>query len=277
MGNLNPSFILDVVVIVFLFTSLIIGYIRGFTTRFVSFTLSIAAFVLAFMLSKPISLLFTFKLHLSDTKLNELLINFYPLIYRIIAFIILFIVLIILKVIITFIFRNTIKRIIDTLAFSRFLDSILGSALSLVQGLMVTFIALCIMMMPFIKNGSTTVQQSFMGSHILKLVPSVSEQLTTFSNSYLLAKDFDFSSFSLDKLDKNSVSALKSWVKQAQDMGIITSNDVARIAENYRDEIVNVQDVKVSQDTKQQIDELLEIPGIPQDIKAIIQNKIIVE
>lgn len=277
MGNLNPSFILDIIVIGFLLISMLVGYFRGFTTRFFSFILSILAFFLAFILSKPISLLFTFQIRISDGAVSEVLKGFYPLIYQVIAFIILLVIFMILKVVILFVFRNTIKRLIDTLAFSRFIDGILGSALSLIEGLIFTFIALCVMMMPFIKDGSKIIDNSTIASHILDLVPEASKQLNALSDTYNLTKNLDFSSFSLDKLDKNSLSTLKTMITSAQDMGLVTPQDVNDLVENYRSDIEQAQDVKVDQETKKQIDELLNIPGIPQDIKDIVNNKIIVE
>lgn len=277
MGNLNPSFILDIIVIGFLLISMLVGYFRGFTTRFFSFILSILAFFLAFILSKPISLLFTFQIRISDGAVSEVLKGFYPLIYQVIAFIILLVIFMILKVVILFVFRNTIKRLIDTLAFSRFIDGILGSALSLIEGLIFTFIALCVMMMPFIKDGSKIIDNSTIASHILDLVPEASKQLNALSDTYNLTKNLDFSSFSLDKLDKNSLSTLKTMITSAQDMGLVTPQDVNDLVESYRSDIEQAQDVKVDQETKKQIDELLNIPGIPQDIKDIVNNKIIVE
>lgn len=277
MGNLNPSFILDIIVIGFLLISMLVGYFRGFTTRFFSFILSILAFFLAFILSKPVSLLFTFQIRISDGAISEVLKGFYPLIYQVIAFIILLVIFMILKVVILFVFRNTIKRLIDTLAFSRFIDGILGSALSLIEGLIFTFIALCVMMMPFIKDGSKIIDNSTIASHILNLVPEASKQLNALSDTYNLTKNLDFSSFSLDKLDKNSLSALKTMITSAQDMGLVTPQDVNDLVESYRSDIEQAQDVKVDQETKKQIDELLNIPGIPQDIKDIVNNKIIVE
>lgn len=277
MGNLNPSFILDIIVIGFLLISMLVGYFRGFTTRFFSFILSILAFFLAFILSKPISLLFTFQIRISDGAISEVLKGFYPLIYQVIAFIILLVIFMILKVVILFVFRNTIKRLIDTLAFSRFIDGILGSALSLIEGLIFTFIALCVMMMPFIKDGSKIIDNSTIASHILNLVPEASKQLNALSDTYNLTKNLDFSSFSLDKLDKNSLSTLKTMITSAQDMGLVTPQDVNDLVESYRSDIEQAQDVKVDQETKKQIDELLNIPGIPQDIKDIVNNKIIVE
>lgn len=277
MGNLNPSFILDIIVIGFLLISMLVGYFRGFTTRFFSFILSILAFFLAFILSKPISLLFTFQIRISDGAISEVLKGFYPLIYQGIAFIILLVIFMILKVVILFVFRNTIKRLIDTLAFSRFIDGILGSALSLIEGLIFTFIALCVMMMPFIKDGSKIIDNSTIANHILNLVPEASKQLNALSDTYNLTKNLDFSSFSLDKLDKSSLSALKTMITSAQDMGLVTPQDVNDLVESYRSDIEQAQDVKVDQETKKQIDELLNIPGIPQDIKDIVNNKIIVE
>ncbi len=277
MGNLNPSFILDIIVIGFLLISMLVGYFRGFTTRFFSFILSILAFFLAFILSKPVSLLFTFQIRISDGAISEVLKGFYPLIYQVIAFIILLVIFMILKVVILFVFRNTIKRLIDTLAFSRFIDGILGSALSLIEGLIFTFIALCVMMMPFIKDGSKIIDNSTIASHILNLVPEASKQLNALSDTYNLTKNLDFSSFSLDKLDKNSLSTLKTMITSAQDMGLVTPQDVNDLVESYRSDIEQAQDVKVDQETKKQIDELLNIPGIPQDIKDIVNNKIIVE
>lgn len=277
MGNLNPSFILDIIVIGFLFISMVVGYFRGFTTRFFSFILSILAFFLAFILSKPISLLFTFQIRISNGAISEVLKGFYPLIYQVIAFIILFIIFMILKVVILFVFRNTIKRLIDTLAFSRFIDGILGSALSLIEGLIFAFIALCVMMMPFVKDGSSIIGNSTIASHILNLVPEASKHLNALSDTYNLTKNLDFSSFSLDKLDKNSLSTLKTMINSAQSMGLVTPQDVTDLVESYRSDIEQAQDVKVDQETKKQIDELLDIPGIPQDIKDIVNNKIIVE
>ncbi|MFQ9923375.1 MAG: CvpA family protein [Beduini sp.] len=277
MGNLNPSFILDIIVIGFLLISMLVGYFRGFTTRFFSFILSILAFFLAFILSKPVSLLFTFQIRISGGAISEVLKGFYPLIYQVIAFIILLVIFMILKVVILFVFRNTIKRFIDTLAFSRFIDGILGSALSLVEGLIFTFIALCVMMMPFIKDGNKIIDNSTIASHILDLVPEASKQLNALSDTYNLTKNLDFSSFSLEKLDKNSLSTLKTMITSAQDMGLVTPQDVNDLVESYRSDIEQAQDVKVDQETKKQIDELLNIPGIPQDIKDIVNNKIIVE
>lgn len=277
MGNLNPAFILDIVIIAFLLISILVGYFRGFTTRFFSFVLSVLAFFLAFVLSKPISLLFTFQIRITDGAINDVLKGFYPLIYQVIAFIVLLILFMILKMVILLVFRNTIKRLIDHLAFSRFVDGILGSALSLIEGLIFTFIALCIMMLPMVKNGSKTIGNSSIANHILNLVPEASKQLNALSDTYNLTKNLDFSSFSLDKLDKNSLSTLKNMINSAQNLGLVSSQDVTNVCESYRSEIEQAQDVKVDEQTKQQIDELLDIPGIPQDIKDMINNKIIVE
>ena len=94
-------------------------------------------------------------------------------------------------------------------------------------------------------------------SHILNLVPEASKQLNALSDTYNLTKNLDFSSFSLDKLDKNSLSTLKTMINSAQSMGLVTPQDVTDLVESYRSDIEQAQDVKVDQETKKQIDELL--------------------
>lgn len=277
MANMNLSVVLDLAILIFFAVSMLIGFMKGFTHRFISFIGTILVFIFAYVFSRPVSLLMNFEIGALTGIPSEVLTQFYPILYQIIAFIGLLIILTLIKVLILFIFKSTIERLIKAISLTHFADSILGSALSLVKSVILVFFVLCIMALPIFSGGMEAIQNSQVASHVMNLVPSVYSQLVTINDAYNLVENIDFSSLSLESLQDQSISSIKSMVDQAQDLGLVTSEQVTDLCNEYRNEIENLGEVVVTESEQQQIEELLDTPGVPEDIKDIVRNKLIVE
>lgn len=277
MENLNPSLVLDIAIIVFLGLSILVGYIRGFTTRFVSFFCSILVLAGAYIFSKPLSLLLSFNIDLSGTVPDEVIHLLYPMVYRVSAFFILLVVFLIIKWIVLFIFRATIQRLIEGLSLTHFVDSVLGSALSLIKGLIAVFVVLCLLATPFIPNGSTIIQNSTIANHVFNLVPSISQQFYALESTFNLSKLINSSDLSLEDLDEQSIASIKTMIDSAVNLGLVTEEQISELCDEYQDSILNSHSVSVSEDEKEQIERLLETPGIPDEFKEIVRSKLIVE
>lgn len=277
MENLNLPVILDIIILVFLFLSVIVGYFRGFSTRFISFILTIFSVMMAYMLSNPISLMFTWKITGLDGLPTEVIRGIYPILYRVIAFVVLLVVFYILKVLIMLIFKSTIKKMIESFSLTQFIDRILGGILGLIQGVIITFVVLCIIATPIVKNGAKTLKDSTLGYYVINLVPSVNQQLKLMNDTYSLIGNMNLDQFSLNNLDAASFSTFTSIIDNANKLGLFKDEDIVNVFESYASQIETMENVVVTKEEMLKINELLDIPALSAELKDKILNKLIVE
>lgn len=278
--NLN---FLDILIIVFLFLCIITGYYSGFAKRFLSFCGTVLALFLAFIFSKPVSLFLSFKI--SDfTKFPiEILNNVYPIVYRMIAFIVILVILLIIKSIILMVLKPVVKTIIDCFKITGGLDSILGAVLSFVKGIMFVYVALLFMCLPINSNKFSLVHESIVANKILNIIPEISDSITQINQfdevmTSINAGDLNGDHFDLEKLDEKSLQSFHSLAKCAIDLGIINENQMTQYSISTAKKIQNMPNsVGVSKKEKEQLDKILDLPGVSEDLKIALNNKIYVK
>ncbi|MFR1448878.1 MAG: CvpA family protein [Beduini sp.] len=276
---------LDICIIIFLLASIVIGYYKGFTKRFLSFICTIAALIGAYLLSKPVSLVLSFKINALTNLPSEVVQNIYPIIYRMVAFVVLVIILMVVKVILIVILKPLVKSIIDGLKLTRTLDGILGSMLSLVQSTILSYIVLIMMCLPINPKTYQMVNHSLVGNKILELIPSISKSVKGLNELSNFVKTMDLDNFKeqfdLDKiksLDENSLKSVRNLAKSAMDLGVVSEEEITQYCNQVVDQINQIDtSVSVTPSQKEEIDKILELPGVTEELKLAISRKINVQ
>ena len=236
----------------FLLASIVIGYYKGFTKRFLSFICTIAALIGAYLLSKPVSLVLSFKINALTNLPSEVVQNIYPIIYRMVAFVVLVIILMVVKVILMVILKPLVKSIIDGLKLTRdtrwyFRFNAKFSAIYNFR-----YIVLIMMCLPINPKTYQMVNHSLVGNKILELVPSISKSVKGLNELSNFVKTMDLDNFTeqfdLDKiksLDENSLKSVRNLAKSAMDLGVVGEEEITQYCNQVVDQI-NQIDTSVS-------------------------------
>lgn len=281
MSRMNYSFLLDFIIIVFLFLCTLVGMKKGFTNRVFSFICSLLVILGAYIFMVPASVVVKSYLNQHFLSTNaQMIFEFIPKIYHVITFVVLFFVFTLIKWLIVLIFNHTIEKWIQGWGLTHFVDGCLGAILNALKGTFVVYIVLCALSLPFVQGGSTIVQQSLIGDALFEMIPSIRDPILNM-NHLLESKPWQslssLQNFSLSSLQNYPLSSIQSSVEAALDSGVISKDDITNLCEEYKDEIVQSEEIVVSQERKNEIKELLDLPGIPEDIKEIVLDKINVE
>ena len=165
---------IDIIFVIFLFIMAIIGYIKGFVTRLYDFLGMIVVLCLSYFLTKPLSSILTIYQYDHQDQLASMIGE---LINQMIIFVILLIGLTIIKKLLGLAIKPVLKGIMETFALTSFVDKVLGLLLSLIEGIVIGYLALAFIVIPFVENGKTMIQDSILAPRILNIVPQVSESM----------------------------------------------------------------------------------------------------
>lgn len=274
---------LDISIITFLILSIITGYFRGFTKRFLSFLGSLLALAGAYFLSKPVSLLMTFKINITTNIPVENIQSITPFIYRAIAFAVILVGLLIVKSIVLMVIKPVVKTIIDTFKLTGTLDSLLGAGLSFIKGMIFVYITLLLMCLPVNQNKFAMVNDSIVANKILNLVPDVYNQIkgmNQFDNLVSMVKNNKLSvdSFDINKLkelDEQTLNSTHQLAKTAISFGIISEKEINQYSIQAKTKVEAMNEkVTISQMQKNEIDKILDLPGVDEGLKTAVNNKI---
>ena len=135
------------------------------------------------------------------------------LINQMIIFVILLIGLTIIKKLLGLAIKPVLKGIMETFALTSFVDKVLGLLLSLIEGIVIGYLALAFIVIPFVENGKTMIQDSILAPRILNIVPQVSESMMNMG-----------SLLEFDNKDAMQPENLTKLMLTAMDMGLIDTN-----------------------------------------------------
>ena len=250
---------IDIIFVIFLFIMAIIGYIKGFVTRLYDFLGMIVVLCLSYFLTKPLSSILTIYQYDHQDQLASMIGE---LINQMIIFVILLIGLTIIKKLLGLAIKPVLKGIMETFALTSFVDKVLGLLLSLIEGIVIGYLALAFIVIPFVENGKTMIQDSILAPRILNIVPQVSESMMNMG-----------SLLEFDNKDAMQPENLTKLMLTAMDMGLIDTNQAHQIfSENILNEL-NQHNISLTTKQKQQIEDLLQESGYTeQQIQSILSN-----
>lgn len=210
------SFTIDVIFVFFCIFFSLVGYYKGFISRFYDLLGTILCLIVSLNIYKYFSGLFSF------IPVNELTENiiFIPILNNIISFVIVFIVLYIIKKIFGIIIKPILNSIINFLKITGFINRLLGLIFSFFESIIISYIVLLIMMTPLINNGYHYVNNTIIAKEVLTLIPEYSNNLIDWSKDsiyiiedYLTIKDdyivdFIMKSYELGMINDEQINNL---------------------------------------------------------------------
>lgn len=247
---LNPI-IIDIVITFVLLTMLVFGYFKGFVYRAYDLIATVVSLLVALYASSPLSTMY--KLYQVE-GIGEIIGN---IVNRFLIFIILFIGLKVILLVAGKFLKPLLKKVIYTFKIFEHLDHLLGVAVSAIEGLIIVYLALIFIVTPLVNDGKENVEKTVIASSILKLVPSVTEEMLSLSDGLDIISDIIGNGLSYDSYDARNIGAIATSFNQALDRGLISQDSIEEAIVRYYEDINNVEGPITL--TKQQYDEVNEL------------------
>lgn len=247
---LNPI-IIDIVITFVLLTMLVFGYFKGFVYRAYDLLATVVSLLVALYASSPLSTMY--KLYQVE-GIGEIIGN---IVNRFLIFIILFIGLKVILLVAGKFLKPLLKKVIYTFKIFEHLDHLLGVAVSAIEGLIIVYLALIFIVTPLVNDGKENVEKTVIASSILKLVPSVTEEMLSLSDGLDIISDIIANGLSYDSYDARNIGAIATSFNQALDRGLISQDSIEEAIVRYYEDINNVEGPITL--TKQQYDEVNEL------------------
>lgn len=247
---LNPI-IIDIVITFVLLTMLVFGYFKGFVYRAYDLLATVVSLLVALYASSPLSTMY--KLYQVE-GIGEVIGN---IVNRFLIFIILFIGLKVILLVAGKFIKPLLKKVIYTFKIFEHLDHLLGVAVSAIEGLIIVYLALIFIVTPLVNEGKENVEKTVIASSILKLVPSVTEEMLSLSDGLDVISDIIGNGLSYDSYDARNIGAIATSFNQAIDHGLINQDSIEEAIVRYYEDINNVEGPITL--TKQQYDEVNEL------------------
>lgn len=247
---LNPI-IIDIVITFVLLTMLVFGYFKGFVYRAYDLLATVVSLLVALYASSPLSTMY--KLYQVE-GIGEIIGN---IVNRFLIFIILFIGLKVILLVAGKFLKPLLKKVIYTFKIFEHLDHLLGVAVSAIEGLIIVYLALIFIVTPLVNDGKENVEKTVIANSILKLVPSVTEEMLSLSDGLDIISDIIGNGLSYDSYDARNIGAIATSFNQALDRGLISQDSIEEAIVRYYEDINNVEGPITL--TKQQYDEVNEL------------------
>ena len=258
------STIIDIVFVLFFVFMAIIGYKNGFVTRLYDLVSLIIVFFLTIWLTEPLSQMFRlYSYNQEDIIASTIgsMINYF------IVMIITFVVLFIIKKIIGILFKPVLKTLIDTFSLTEFVDSLLGLVLSVIESIFIAYLVVLLLITPLCPNGGTIIDQTKIAKHILNIIPSITNQVRDLQKNYNHLISLDFES-------KDSIESIVELVLTAQDFGLVSEEQFIDMYNMYVKDKLNGKDVTLTQEQKQQVQNILKESQLDEKQIQSILNQI---
>lgn len=241
------STLIDIIFVLFFIFMAIIGYKKGFVTRLYDLVSLIIVFFLTIWLTEPLSQIFRLY-HYNQEDVIASTIG--SMINYCIVMILTFVVLFLIKKIMGILLKPVLKRLIDTFSLTEFVDSLLGLVLSIIESLFIAYLVVLLFITPLCPNGGALIDQTKIAKYILNIVPSVTNQVQDLQKNYGDLISFDFES-------KDSIESVVELALSAQDFGLISEEQFIDMYNQYVKDRLNEQDITLTQEQKQQIQDIL--------------------
>lgn len=252
---------IDIIFVVFMLLMAIFGYIKGFVTRLYDFIGTIFVLFVAYFLAKPISSIFMIYQYDSQDVLASMVGK---MVNQIIVFVILLIVLTIIKKLLGIVIKPALKGFMDTFSLTSFVDKILGVGLSLIEGLLISYLALVFVVIPFYPKGRASIDNTVFASRVINLVPSVSQEVINLADTFDQTKDTSL----------HSIESLTKLMLTAKDMGLIDDEQIITLFQENIEKELGDQKISLSLSQKQQIEDIFKQSGYNQKQLQALLSKI---
>ena len=230
---------IDIIFVIFLVLMAIFGYIKGFVTRLYDFVGTIIVLFLSYFLAKPLSSLISIYSYDATDVFASMVGQ------------------------IGIVIKPTLKTIMNTFSLTSFVDKILGLVLSLIEGLVISYLVIVFIVIPFTENGIANVQNTLLAKQVLKIVPDVSHQVIDLTGSFKQTGN----------AQPDSLETLTKILLTAKDMGFIDDEQVQKVfQENIQDQLSH-EKMTLNATQIQQIEDILRESGYDQSlIQSILSN-----
>lgn len=252
--------IIDIIFVIFFIFMAIIGYIKGFVTRLYDFVGTIIVLFLSYFLAKPLSsIIILYKYDATDAFASMI----GQMINQIIVFVILLLVLMVIKKLLGLAIKPILKGLMETFALTSFVDKTLGVLLSCIESVMIGYLILVFIVVPFVGQGATLIQESPIASRIVKLVPDVSTSMMDMTQYW--------KSDQAGTID--SPETLTRLMLTAIDMNLIDTKQAEKILTDHVLESLKEKDISLTENQKKQIEGILKESGYSQaQLENILKN-----
>lgn len=253
---------LDIIFIVFLVIMLVVGYIRGFVTRLYDVVSTLLVLFLSYLLTNPISSYITFYKYDNDDVVSMMIGQYMN---TLIVFIVLLIILFIIKKIIGIFVKPLLKGIMEKFKITSFADKVLGIILSFVEAIVITYLVLVLWIIPFSSEGVQNVEETNIVKYVLDLSPQLSDSIIELRNSFENVSE-NASSFSLQSLTKMMLASAE--------VGYLDDEAFLKTFEENVLKGLESETINLSQDQRNEIDDIMDELGYTQSQKDLILSHI---
>lgn len=253
---------LDIIFIVFLVIMLVVGYIRGFVTRLYDVVSTLLVLFLSYLLTNPISSYITFYKYDNDDVVSMMIGQYMN---TLIVFIVLLIILFIIKKIIGILVKPLLKGIMEKFKITSFADKVLGIILSFVEAIVITYLVLVLWIIPFSSEGVQNVEETNIVKYVLDLSPQLSDSIIELRNSFENVSE-NASSFSLQSLTKMMLASAE--------VGYLDDEAFLKTFEENVLKGLESETINLSQDQRNEIDDIMDELGYTQSQKDLILSHI---
>lgn len=257
MEILMKPFILDTIIIFFVMIMMILGYKKGFVIRLYDFVTTLLAMFISNGIAKPVSQVWIiYKIDPPLQEIGETVNHFF-------VFIMIFIVFKLACKILGIFIKPVIKKIFSLLKITDFLDRLLGLILSVLESILLIYIALVIIISPVFSGGKEMIQQSILGNFITNAVPLYTEEIMKFDMIQ------DFMHLDLDTKDTTCVTIVTEVLYHLDENEMIDDESLKTFMISYYQDIDNVS---LKQETYDMIKEMCHKNNIESEdiLKGII-------
>lgn len=232
--------IIDIVFVAFLLIMSIIGYKKGFISKLYDVISTIAVIIFSYLFAKPLSSVISLYPYDQENMIASLIGK---TINQIVMFVVLLIVLFIIKKVLGIFLKPILKRIVGLLKATDMMNHVLGLSLSFIEGLIIGYLVLILIVIPLVPNGREWVDESLVCRTIVGISPQVSD----------IVENID-----IDNTSSLSTEALLKTLMSADQMKLVDSQQFQTLFdENIKDEILK-GNVSLSSLQKEELQDMLE-------------------
>lgn len=258
MENLMKPFVLDIIIIFFVMIMIILGYKKGFVIRLYDFVTTLLVWLIARIIAIPLSKVWIiYSIDSPLQKIGETVNQFF-------IFVIVFVVLKLLCKVLGFFIKPLIRKIFSILKITGFLDNLLGVILSLLESIILVYLALVIIVSPLFNGGNELIEKSVLGDIITKVVPVYTSEMMKFDIIQ------DLIDVDLDTKDTTCVTIVTKALFQLDENRLIDNETMRSFIINYYKDIDNVS---LNQETYDMIEKLCQRNNI--ENKKILEGIIV--
>lgn len=265
--NLNiTGTTLDIILLILLVLSIFNGWKNGLVDSVIRFIATILVFGLSWFVSKPLSLFVT----LPEMAIEAELLTFVaPMLQRAVAFVVVFIILIIAKTFIYMLLKPIIFKIIEFFKIIDFVDSVCGAIFNVAKNIIVASLLLACLNLPLITNGNIILEESKASNIILKVAPSISEQLLDFGENIVEFTQVE------DWANKDfNVRDMVYLLNTMNEFDVLTSDNLSAFYQDYAWQVSQVPSTTITSSDHEELVGMIDALPENEELKNVLKSKL---